>query len=85
MTLTKYYVTIISYIVYTIIYRSSDNMDKQRGRPKLEHSKNFQFNIRLDEKQVQLLNDCAKKLNCTKTDVILKGIEMISNNNLLKE
>ncbi len=60
-------------------------MDKKRGRPKLQYSKNFQFNLRLNQEQFQLLTDCAKKLNCTKTDVILKGIQIMSNDNLLKE
>ena len=47
------------------------------GRPKIENPKNIRLEIRLTEKQNKTLNECAEKLNVNRTDVIIKGIELV--------
>lgn len=47
-----------------------------KGRPTVDPKK-VRLEIRLTEKQSQMLEECARDLNMTKTDVIVKGIEEI--------
>ena len=44
------------------------------GRPKSENPKNVRLEIRLTKTESQLLEECSREL---KTDVIVKGIEII--------
>ncbi len=46
-------------------------------RKKSENPKNARFEIRLDKSTADTLNECAEKLNITKTAVIRKGIDMV--------
>ena len=46
------------------------------GRPKSENPKNVRLEIRLTKTESQLL-ECSRELKTTKTDVIVKGIEII--------
>lgn len=73
--------------VLTIIARTSiiinvraiiggENMSPA-GRPKSENPRNVRLEIRLTKTESQLLEECARELNTTKTDVIVKGIEII--------
>ena len=47
------------------------------GRPKSENPKNVRLEIRLTKTESQLLEECSRELKTTKTDVIVKGIEII--------
>ncbi len=47
------------------------------GRPKSENPKNVRLEIRLTKTESQLLEECSRELETTKTDVIVKGIEII--------
>lgn len=47
------------------------------GRPKIENPKNVRLEIRLTKEQSESLEECAKILGATKTDVIVRGIEKI--------
>lgn len=47
------------------------------GRPKIENPKNVRLEIRLTKQENNLLNECAERLNSTKTEVINKGIQMV--------
>lgn len=51
-------------------------MSPKTGRP-TDDPKKVRLEIRLTERQSQMLEECAKDLNMTKTDVIVKGIEEI--------
>ena len=48
------------------------------GRPKSENPKNVRLEIRLTKTESQLLEECSRELKTTKTDVIVKGIEIIN-------
>lgn len=48
-------------------------MSPRTGRP-TDEPKNVRLEIRLTERQSQMLEECAKDLNITKTDVIVRGI-----------
>ena len=43
----------------------------------LTHLKRGRFEIRATEQTLQRLEDCARKLNGTKTDVVMKGLELV--------
>lgn len=47
------------------------------GRPKAGNPKNIRLEIRLTQEQNKLLEECAEKLNTTKTEVINKGIALV--------
>lgn len=51
-------------------------MSPRTGRP-TEEPKKVRLEIRLTERQSRMLEECAKDLNITKTDVIVRGIEEI--------
>lgn len=48
-------------------------------RKKSDNSKNLRFEIRLNQETADKLNECAKILNTTKTDVIHKGIDLVES------
>lgn len=47
------------------------------GRPKTDNPKNIRLEIRLTQEQNQLLEECAERLNTTKTEVINKGVALV--------
>ena len=52
------------------------NSPKKRGRPKESNPRNKRFEVRMTQEQEQLLAECSEKAGITKTDVIIKGIEL---------
>lgn len=52
-------------------------MSPSHGRPPIENPKNVRLEIRLTQAQAEILDECAKKLSTTKTDVINRGILLI--------
>ena len=55
------------------------NSPKQRGRPKEINPKNKRFEVRMTEEQEKTLEECSKKAGITKTEVIIRGIELFRN------
>ena len=51
-------------------------MSSKTGRP-TDNPKTVRFEIRLTKQQAKMLESCAKDMNLTKTDVVIKGIEEI--------
>lgn len=49
------------------------------GRP-TEDPKKYQFRVRLTEKENLLLTETAEKLDCSKSDVLIKGLYLVSEN-----
>ncbi len=47
------------------------------GRPKADNPKNVRLEIRLTQGENELLEECAKRLKTTKTEVINKGIGLV--------
>lgn len=52
-------------------------MSPSKGRPPIENPKNVRFEIRLTEKQAEILAECAERLQATRADVINRGIKMV--------
>ncbi|MDN9632441.1 CopG family transcriptional regulator [Clostridioides difficile] len=52
-------------------------MSSKLGRPPKENSKKLRFEVRLNQEQVDVLNECAENLKISKTDVVIKGIELV--------
>lgn len=50
------------------------------GRPRSDNPKKVRLEIRLTESENKLLEECAKRLCTTKTEVINKGIELVRKN-----
>lgn len=49
------------------------------GRPKIKNPKNVRLEIRLTRQENQILEECAERMNATKTEVINKGIKLVKN------
>lgn len=53
-------------------------MSPKMGQKLTDNPRNVRLEIRLTQSESELLEECAEKLNTTKTKVITKGIEMVS-------
>ena len=52
-------------------------MCPRTGRPKSENPKKTSLTLRLSLAEAQEIKDCAKKLNLSRTEAILKGIRLL--------
>ena len=50
------------------------------GRPKKDNPRNVNLNLRLREDEAKKIQNCANRLNLTRTDTIMKGIDMLEDN-----
>ena len=50
---------------------------KKMGRPVSPDSKHTMFRVRLDDKYMVKLNECAEELKTTRSDVVRKGIDKV--------
>ena len=54
------------------------NLSPRNGRtPKGEASRNINLNIRVSEIEAHLIQDCADKLETTRTDIIIRGVKLL--------
>lgn len=53
-------------------------MSPQTGQKLTSNPRNVRLEIRLTQSENDMLEECAKKLNTTKTKIIIKGIELVS-------
>ena len=49
----------------------------KKGQKLTDNPRNVRLEIRLTQGENELLTECAEKLKTTKTDVILKGINLV--------
>lgn len=49
----------------------------KKGTKLTDNPKNITLHVRLTKDENDLLNDCANRLNASKTDVVLKGIKLV--------
>ncbi len=54
-------------------------MSPRTGRPPKENPRNVNLNIRLTEKESNDIRECADRLNLSRTDTIMKGIELVKS------
>lgn len=52
-------------------------MSPRTGRPKADNTRNKKLNIRLRQDELELIQECANKLNKTRTDTIMEGIKSL--------
>lgn len=50
---------------------------KKLGRPVSENPRDIIVKFRMDSKEIKTLDECAKKLNVSRSDVIRQGISKI--------
>ncbi|HEL2475500.1 hypothetical protein [Streptococcus suis] len=56
-----------------------DEMSPRTGRPKSENPKTRQFRMRLTEEEFSNLENVAEQKNMTKTEVVMRGIELVKS------
>ncbi len=52
-------------------------MSPRTGRPPKENPRNVNLNIRITKNESERIQKCADKLNMTRTDAIMKGINLV--------
>lgn len=52
-------------------------MSPRTGRPPKENPRKINLNIRLTEQEARDIQDCANSLGISRTDAIMKGIELV--------
>lgn len=52
-------------------------MSPRTGRPPKENPRNINLNIRITKAESDKIQNCAEMLNMTRTDAIMKGIELV--------
>lgn len=68
-----------SIIIFVRAMKEGDRVSPiSKGTKLTDNPRNVRLEIRLTQSENELLEECAEKLNTTKTKVITKGIEMVS-------
>lgn len=49
----------------------------KKGTKLTDNPRNVRLEIRLTQTENQTLEECAKRMNTTKTDVLIKGVELV--------
>lgn len=57
-------------------------MKAKIGRPKSENPRNQRLELKLTKSELEKINNCSKKMERSRTDTILYGIELIEKSNL---
>lgn len=52
-------------------------MSPRTGRPPKENPRKINLNIRLTEQEANDIQECADKLNLSRTDTIMRGIRLV--------
>lgn len=52
-------------------------MSPRTGRPKADNTRDKKLNIRLRQEELDSIQECADKLNKTRTDAIMEGIKLL--------
>lgn len=54
-------------------------MSPRTGRPPKENPRNVNLNIRISMSEANLIQECADRLEMTRTDTIMKGIQKVKS------
>lgn len=54
-------------------------MSPRTGRPKSDNPKNISLNLRLSKDEADLIQECADKLEISRTEVIIKGVRKVKS------
>lgn len=54
-----------------------DDFISPAGRPKKENARNVNLGIRITKSESEKIQKCADRLGMTRTDTIMKGIDMV--------
>ena len=53
--------------------------EKKRGRPPVENPLIERLYLRVDEATKEVLDDCVRKLNTTRSEIVRKGIYLVAD------
>lgn len=52
-------------------------MSPRTGRPPKDNPRNINIGLRLSKEESELLQECADKLETTRTEIVVKGVRMV--------
>ena len=59
--------------------KCGDRVSPRTGRPPKENPRNINLNIRISKDEADLIQECAEILEITRTDVIVKGVQLVKD------
>lgn len=54
-------------------------MPIKKGTKLTDNPKNVRLEIRMTQEQSKLLTECAEKLKVSKTEILMKGVQLVKN------
>lgn len=79
--LKKFFGKLLTFAVAYIIkpwQKRGDEMSPRTGRPiKGDSKRDKSLQLRMSQQELDLLDECAKSLKITRTDVVNKGIQLV--------
>ena len=57
--------------------KRGDELSPRIGRPPKDNPRNINLNIRISKDEANLIQKCADELEMTRTDVIIKGVNLV--------
>ncbi len=54
-------------------------MSPRTGRPPKENPRNINLNIRISKDEAALIQECANRLEMTRTDTIIHGVKLVKS------
>jgi hypothetical protein len=66
-----------SYNVCVTTQQEVKNMVAKTGKPPARSPREVQTRIRMTKKEADMLEECAKHFNTTKTEIVIRGIQQV--------
>lgn len=54
-------------------------MSPRTGRPPKDNPRNINLNIRVSQEESEMIRECAEKLDTTRTEVIIMGVQKVKS------
>lgn len=54
-------------------------MSPRTGRPPKDNPRNINIGLRLSNEEADLLQECAERLDTTRTEIVVKGVKMVKS------
>ncbi len=67
-------------IIYIVGTKSEvRDLSPRTGRPPIDNPRNIRFTARLTSEEASMLQECADTLQISRTEVIVKGIQLVKS------
>jgi hypothetical protein len=64
-------------IIIAVAIKRGEKVSPRTGRPPKENPRNMSLQLRLTQQEADLIKKCAEMLGVSRTDAIVRGIELL--------